>query len=196
MPQGLPTVIPNDIVLASHMNSVADRVVGRFATAAERDAAIPSPVNGMVVYRADLAGGLEVRHAGAWTPAAMPPILGWSEMTSNSGAFGSTAAPSTLIVNATNLAGRKVHVACSVIMAPTTAVATQLRAFIRLDDASDICRGVGYVPGQFYSTLFLQRVITPAAGTHKYQLWVHTDAGQAIIDAATTPATLIVSDGG
>lgn len=67
MPMGLDTVIPNTTIESDWGNQVADRVIGRFANATERNAAIPSPVSGMVVWRNDL-GALEIRKGGAWVP--------------------------------------------------------------------------------------------------------------------------------
>jgi hypothetical protein len=64
---GLDTVIPNTIIESDWGNDVADRVVGRFANAAERDAAITSPVSGMIIWRTDL-GAPELRKSGAWVP--------------------------------------------------------------------------------------------------------------------------------
>ena len=64
MPMGLPTVVPDQVIASSHINSIADRVVGRFATTAERDTAIPVPVIGMVVT---VAGALQVRTSTGWS---------------------------------------------------------------------------------------------------------------------------------
>jgi hypothetical protein len=64
---GIDTVLPGTVIESDWGNAVADRVVGRFANTTERDAAITSPVSGMIVWRTDL-GAHEVRKGGAWVP--------------------------------------------------------------------------------------------------------------------------------
>jgi hypothetical protein len=64
---GIATVIAGDVIPATWGNFVADRIVGRFANAAERDAAITVPSNGMIIWRTDL-GAPELRKGGAWVP--------------------------------------------------------------------------------------------------------------------------------
>lgn len=63
MPQGLPSVIPGEVIASAHINSVADRVVGRFGTTAERDAAIPSPAAG---HTCTVAGRLLTFDGATW----------------------------------------------------------------------------------------------------------------------------------
>lgn len=67
MPQGIGPAVPNNVILSADINAGWDRVVGRYATSAGRDAAIPTPVPGHVCYRADRPG-LEVYHGGQWQP--------------------------------------------------------------------------------------------------------------------------------
>jgi len=93
MPMGLDTVIPNAVIESDWGNEVADRVVGRFATTAERDAAILSPVSGMTCYVA--TAGLMVRHSGAWV--VVSPLARRGVTVSSTGqavATGATAAVS------------------------------------------------------------------------------------------------------
>ena len=52
--------------------------IPRFATAAARDAAIPTPIAGQVVYRADAkaGGAMEIYSAGAWKDIVLGLVTG------------------------------------------------------------------------------------------------------------------------
>lgn len=62
----IPNVNPNELITSAWGNTIRDHVVNTFATTADRDAAIPSPAEGMVVH---ITGtGLQVRTSGVWQP--------------------------------------------------------------------------------------------------------------------------------
>lgn len=67
MPQGLPAKAPGELIESAHINAIADRVVGRFATMAELVAAIPTATTGMV---SSVAGRPVVYTAGTWKTVA------------------------------------------------------------------------------------------------------------------------------
>ena len=60
------TVAPHTPALAADFNAVSDQTVMVFATAAQRTAAIPTPVEGMHTYRADV-DSVEMWNGAAWT---------------------------------------------------------------------------------------------------------------------------------
>lgn len=64
------TDVPNETTAFSNMaNAIDTQMVARFASAAARDAAIPSPTEGMIHYRSDTAEDrYYVRQGGAWVP--------------------------------------------------------------------------------------------------------------------------------
>jgi hypothetical protein len=173
---GLDTVIPNTIIESDWGNSVADRVVGRFANATERDAAITSPVSGMIVWRTDL-GAHEVRKGGAWVPLLRDQTrVGCSLTLLNQNiASGATAtlawttelwdtdnyhpASGTMLTIPAGLGG--VYSAAVTVDANGTLSATSTIAIICSGPANLF---PGYIPaGNRYGTAHCQLEMTPAA---------------------------------
>ncbi|HKE67434.1 MAG TPA: hypothetical protein VKB59_22740 [Micromonosporaceae bacterium] len=68
----IPDVVPDETIESAWGNEIRDRTVTPFTNAAERDASIPAPNEGMTVWLIDQAV-TQIYHAGSWrTLAAWP----------------------------------------------------------------------------------------------------------------------------
>jgi hypothetical protein len=177
-------------VLAADFNTMVQRqVVATFANAAARTAAIPSPSAGMVSYLTDIQA---VHYYDGTVWRSPSGVIGTIEMLTNSGGVTTAPAPSTLIVTATVPGGHRIKVSACVTMQQTVASSGAIHVSIYQDGAA-ICQAAAVMPLGFL-TLNPERVVTPSAGSHTWQVYVWTDAGNALIAGTVSPATLLVED--
>lgn len=184
-------------VLAADFNSYVQRqVVATFPNAAARNAAIAAPAAGMACYLADLQA-LQVHNGTGWRtyPGGQ---LGYSEVTADSGGVTGTPAPSALQVTGITIpGGRRIRVSASLQMAQVTGGASHIRTAIYQDGASILARATYTAGSVAYHSVQLERVVSPAAGTHGWQVYVWTDSGTATIASGTVPnaaSSLTVED--
>jgi hypothetical protein len=182
-------VVGEEVLAADFNTYVQKQVVATFANAAARTAAIPAPTAGMVSYLTDVQ---VVQYYDGTVWRAPTGVIGHIEMLVNSGGVTTAPAPSTLIVTATVPGGHRIKVSACVTMQQTVASSGAIHASI-YQDSAPICQAVAVQPVGFV-TLNAERVMTPAAGSHTWQVYVWTDAGNALIAGTVSPGTLLVED--
>jgi hypothetical protein len=186
-------------VLAADFNAMVQRqIVATFPNAAARTAEITTPTAGMVSYLADTKA-LQVYDGAAWqTVRGLGSTgLAYSERTVPTGAVGSVAAEIVdLRIPFTTPGGRRIRVAAGGTFQQNGAPATA-HLFIN-EDAPGVASVDQYAdpPGAFIG-LYASRILTPAAGTHSYSVWISTDGGTiAGMGGTNRPIWLSVEDMG
>lgn len=183
-------------VLAADFNTMVQRqVVATFPNAAARDAAIVAPAAGMACHLADVAG-FQVYNGTTWKtqPAG---LLVTTDYTATSGNVTNTATaiPTFSVTFTMPAAGRRVRVSVTSLVLQTGA-AGMVRTYVR-ETSTDLVVAFTPTPAvNGYYTVTAQKIISPGAGAHTYQVWLSTDAGTVSVQGGTGTCSLTVEDVG
>lgn len=180
-------------VLAADFNSYVQRqVVATFANAAARDAAIPTPTAGMMVWLTDISA-LQVRDGSAWRTLPRG-ILALTEFTGTTGSVASTPLViPQLGASVTLPAGRAIRIEVVATVSLVNSVMTLVRMYIR-EGGTDLQARYFNVPGNGFQSVSMTRVLRPTAGTHTYDIFMSCDAGSASVQGLGGVAHTMIED--
>lgn len=175
------TWVVGEEVLAADFNTFVQRqVVATFANAAARDAAIPSPTEGMMAYLDDL-NALQLRLDTLWKtlPAG---YLAEAKLTANSG----SAAQTPLVVPGLSIsitvpAGRRIRLSFSGQMVHS-GTGTLARVYIQ-EGATVLTQAYYSLGGNNFVHAHFVALIQPAAGSHTYDIYMSSDVNTINVNA-------------
>lgn len=177
----VPHVASGQIIASSWGNNVADQVVMRFTTAAQRTTQLPAPNPNQLTSRDDAPGVIEYWTGTAWVPVAGARQLAYTEITASKTvtATGEAAADAVVAAPATTFDGAPVIIEFFTPAAVVAAGAGSLLSFFLYQDGVSIGR-IGAVQNNAAAALIgpmhVSRRMTPTAGSHSYT-WAATQSG-------------------
>lgn len=198
MPSGWQAnVVAGAPILSAWGNTLRDRSVVVFDTAAQRDTQVPAPTPGMTCYI--LATGELLVYAGtAWRkPWAMPwGVLQYAESLASAGPITGPGNIPGLSFNYQHVANRRLRLVSDVMLSGTVAAA-EARSFITRDAVQLTYRAVYLaVAGRAYGVV-ATAVFNSDAASHAYvaQMGISSGAGQVSTNAAAAlPVFLQLED--
>ncbi len=114
-----------------------------------------------------------------------------SALTANSGDYTNAVANSTMNIGVTVTAGQKIRIIAHAQIQHHTGGQTHDRIYI-MEGATQLGTAIqANLPANSYTTVQCERILSPSAGTHTYNLAVSTDVGSSrIIGDGTEPSWL------
>lgn len=199
----------NTITAANHNEFIRDQVVNQFASTAARDAAITSPVEGMVCYVAsgdDEEGLYTYTSAGDWVPGSWNNSWGvlpsgYARKTANQSSV--AGAPTDItglsVTVSVPAANRLIEVVGSHDLNFSAASGAQWYGLVRegSTELGRYGRARSYNAGDathFHGSVL---VVAPSAGSHTYKLSLRLASGSGTADVlcgSTNPGQIIVRD--
>jgi hypothetical protein len=163
------------------------------------------PTNAMAICTVIVAGNVANLNGATITDARVGlshpvNVLGYGELTANSGSFAQTPAASTLVYNVTipGSVGRRAKVSTLTMIQATAGTSGNAHAAIYVG-GTKMVEALGPLTSGGWMSLFCERVITLGPGNSSVQLYVWVDGGltAANIFASTSqPTTMTVLDVG
>jgi hypothetical protein len=172
---------------------VADAVVMRFTTAAQRTSQLTTPVPGQLTQLDTAPGSLDSWNGAAWVPATAGAELAYNQTTAPVSIVQPAFASSHLIVPGTarTYDGLPVTIEFYAPTAQAPNVAGGQLMFALADGVTDL-GFLACIVGQAVAVpVRVTRRFTPPAGSHTYQVWCWAQVG-----GGATPGTVQAGPGG
>jgi hypothetical protein len=184
----VPHVASGQIVASTWGNLVADHVVMRFTTAAQRTSQLTAPIVGQLTSRDDAPGVVEYWTGTAWAPTVPPRELAYAQITANKSITTSGAVGGDAVVSApaTVFDGSPVMLeffSPAVTPAAIAAATVQLFLYEGATVLSTFAVVSNPAAGQCYVPVYAARRFTPTAGSHTYSVGAFRELGNGTVGA-------------
>lgn len=184
----VPHVASGQIVASTWGNLVADHVVMRFTTAAQRASQLTAPILNQLTSRDDLPGQIERWNGTAWVPLTTSRQLAHVEFNAQKTIAQGAEATADLVVSAGAITvdgGPVLIEFYSPAVAPAAAAGALIFVYLWQDGASigRIATVANPAAGQHVAPVHTARRLTPAAGSRTFSIGATQAGGNGIVYA-------------
>jgi hypothetical protein len=182
----VPHVTPASVIASTWGNLVADHVVMRFTTAAQRTSQLTAPLVGQLTTLDTAPGVVEFWTGTAWAPAVGPRQLAYAELTTSKTVSQAAEATADLVVAApaTTFDGGPIVVEFSAAaVVPASAAGALVMLWLYQDGTSlgRLATVLTPVAAQLVVPVHAQRRLTPTAGSHTYTVGATQTGGNGTV---------------
>jgi len=184
---------PGSAVNSAYHQSIANRVVHRFADVATRNTQWPAATAGPGAVCITLDTGTLWQVVGAaWVRAGAGQAAFFQAPATDQTGIGAAAVSLSMAATFAAIAGHRYKITVVLL---TNVSTNTLRRFFIDRDGTQIFIGLFTLAGGF-QTIVYQAYDSPAAGSHTYSLRALSDTGTVTISHSLQPGTLLVEDVG